>query len=320
MLKRCYLLIIMVFLLTSCAHHRAKVPPAPVKATGHYSTQYRKVSAFNQVDVQGRFNLQLHTGYKQPHLILKGDSRDLEQVKAVVSGNTLRLTLGNGFPKFGEVTADVRGHFLNKLHYVGAGTINGNKLYTRSLDLSITNPGTTRLQGTIGLHDLEINGSGLVQINGVSSRSLQVHFTGAPKVQLNGFVNLTRLDLDGGGWLSLYWIKSDRLVINAKGKSKIQLAGKVNRLEVELWGNSNFKGRYLRADRTFVKTHGRSVAEINALKHQSSLATDASDIYYYNLSDTRADFMAFKGSVLDMREWGGQKSYEEPTRYNKQFP
>ncbi|TAL61239.1 MAG: hypothetical protein EPN84_08300 [Legionella sp.] len=319
MLKRSYSWILMVFLLASCAHHGMRAPAASTKPASNHSTQYPKVSAFSKVDVQGRFNVSLHTGYKQPQVILRGDYRDLIQVKTVVMNNTLHLSLGKGFPHFGAVNAEIHTNSLTSVRYVGAGTITGPRLYTRWLDLYLTNPGTTRLDGTIGLRHLEVNGGGLVQINGVSSRSLEVHFTGTPKVQLNGFVNLTSLELDGGGWLSLYWIKSDRLVIKAKKRAKIQLAGKVNRLEVELWDKANFKGRYLRANRTFVKTHDKSVAEISSVKHQSSLATDASDIYYYNLPDTRADFMAFNGSVLDMREWS-QHDYEEFTRYNKQFP
>jgi len=319
MLKRCGSLILFVFLLASCAHHSSKSPASKMKPTVSSSTQYRKVASFNKVDVQGRINVNLHTGYKKPQVILKGDPRDLAQVKTEVRNSTVFINIGNGFPQHGAVNADVRGRFLNGVHYVGVGQINGSRLHTSVLDLSITNPGTTRLNGTIGLRKLDINGDSFVQINGVSSRNLDVHFTGAPKVQLNGFANLSRLNLDGGGWLSMYWVNSDRLVIKAKQAAKIQLAGKVNKLEVELWGRANFKGRHLRAQRTFVKTHDKSVAEISSVNHQSSLATDASDIYYYNVPNTRADFMAFNGSVLDMREWG-QHDFEDFTAYNKQFP
>lgn len=318
MFKRHFSLVLIVLLLIGCTHHR-NTPPVDTRPTGKPTTEYRKVAAFNQVDVQGRMNVQLHTGYREPRVVLRGDPRDLVQVKTTVQSNTVYISIGNGFPQHGPVTADIQGRFLNRVHYVGAGTISGNRLNTRLLDMSITNPGTTRLQGTIGLRRLEVNGGGLVQINGVTGSALQVHFTGSPKVQLHGMVNLTRLDLDGGGWLSLYWVKSNNLIINAKKSAKIQLAGKVNRLEVELWGNANFKGRYLRAQRTFVKTHDWSVAEISSVNHQSNLATDASNIFYYNIPNTRADFMAYNGSVLDMREWG-QHDFEDFTRYNKQFP
>ncbi len=319
MLKRYFSLILIVFLFTGCVHHGPKIPPTAVNTSGVSIKQNRPVTAFNQVDVVGRVNVNLHTGYKQPQVILTGDSRDLAQVKTIVTQNTLYIVLGEGYPQFGAVSADIRGRFLNRVHYVGAGVINGNQIHTSLLDLFLANEGTTRLNGSIGLRKLDVIGNGLVQINGINSQNLQVHFKGNPKVQLNGYANFTNLDLEDGGWLSLYWIKSDNLTIRARSASRIQLAGIVNRLDVELWGTSTFKGRYLRAQRTFVKTHDKSVAEISSVNHQSSLATDASDIYYYNLPNTRADFMAFNGSVLDMREWN-QPFLKDFDRYNKQFP
>lgn len=320
MLKWCSLLILSVFLLTGCGHHRDKLPPAPeVQYSGHSIKQFKKVHEFTQVDVQGRLNITLHTGYKNPQILLTGDARDLAQVNAVVNGTTLYLSLGNGYPRYGEVHADIRGRFLNRLSYEGSGVIKGNQLHTRFLELYLANQGTTQLGGSIGLQKLEVAGTGLTQISGITSHDVQIRLKGKPKVQLTGFVSLSKLNIDGAGWLSLYWVKSNNLTIRAKKAAKIQLAGIVNRLDVELWGAARFKGRYLRAQRSFVKTHDNSVAEISSVNHQSNLATDASDIYYYNIPNTRADFMAFNGSVLNMREWSFFDT-QEFDRYNKQFP
>jgi hypothetical protein len=282
--------------------------------------QYRAVEGFNQVDAQGRININLHTGYKKPQLILRGDPRDLAQVQTIVRNDTLYISLGTGYPQFGQVSVDVRGRFLNKFRYVGAGTITGSQLNTRLLDLYLENQGTTRIGGSIGVQELIVKGDGLVQISGIKSYNMQVHLIGSPKVKLSGQVNMSELNIDGNGWLSLYWVKSNNLIITAKKSARIQLAGVVNRLEVELWGSAQFKGRYLRAQRSFVRTHDRSVAEISSVNHQSNLATDASDIYYYNIPNTRADFMAFDGSVLDMRDLTSPYLDQKYTRYNKQFP
>lgn len=317
--KRCYLLILLVFFLAGCAHHKEKTPLPAVNYSKGSAKQYRQVTSFNRVDVQGRVNVHLHTGYKKPQVILTGDPRDLAQVKTVVTQNTLYLVLGNGYPRFGPVNADIRGRFLNGFRYEGAGFIKGSQLHTSYLDLYLANQGTTKLAGTIGLQKLEVVGNGQTQINGITSRNLRVSLKGNPKVQLTGFVSLAKLNIDGDGWLSVYWVKSDNLTIRAKKASKIQLAGIVNRLDVELWGVAQFKGKYLRAQRSFVKTHDKSVAEISSVNHQSSLATDASDIYYFNIPVTRADFMAYNGSVLNMREWSPYDT-QEFNRYNKQFP
>lgn len=312
-------LLLIAFLSTGCVQHHQQKIAQPVVHTCIATSQYKQVSTFNRVDVQGPININLHTGYKRPQIILKGDEHDLAQIQIVVTQNTLYLRTKPGYRPFGIIHADIRSQSLNSLHYVGTGTITGNRLNSNSLDLILVNPTSTRLSGNIRLRKLNVKGSGVVQINGISSPYLSVDLKGNSRVQLTGTANVGRIKLDGNAWLNLYWIKSNNLTIRGKKGAKIQLAGAVNVLDLELWGTTHFKGRFLRAQRSFVKTHGHSVAEISAVKHQSSLATDASDILYYNLPQTRADFMAFNGAVLDMRDWNNPE-IKDFTLYNKQFP
>lgn len=319
MLKRCYSLIFIVFLLAGCVHKSPKMPTPMLKPSVGSTKQIRQPGSFTEVNVKGRINVSLHTGYKQPQVILTGDPRDLAQVSTVVMHSALYLVVGEGAPKFGAINADIRGRLLDSFRYEGAGSITGNQLNTTYLDLYISNPGTTHLGGSVGLQNLEVVGPGQVQIDGVRSHNLTVRLKGNPKVQLTGFASLAKLYIDGDAWFSLYWIKSNYLWIRATNTAKIQLAGIVNRLDVELWGRAIFKGRYLRAQRSFVKTHNYSVAEISAVYHQSNLARDASDIYYFNIPTTRNDFMAFNGSVLDMREWN-EWDMRDFNRFNKHFP
>lgn len=330
MLRLCYLLILTLFLLTSCVRHNS--PPVrnhSVKSPVHnkqkiidatMGQQYRKVQSFNQVRVSGRINVNLHTGYKKPQLLLKGAATDLAQVQTRVHNHTLYLSLGSGYPQHGQVSVHVMSRYLNQIYYEGAGVVVGNKLNSRLLDLYLANEGTTRLNGTLGINNLTVKGNGLVQISGITSYNMKVRLIGAPKVQLTGMVNLSDLDIKGNGWLSLYWVKSKNLTIRGKSAARIQLAGAVNRLDVELWGAAQFKGRFLRAQRSFIKTHDKALAEISSVNHQSSLASDASDIYYYNIPNTRGDYMADSGSVLDMRDLSSPFIDEDYTRYNKHFP
>ncbi|MGC1181828.1 GIN domain-containing protein [Legionella sp.] len=320
MLKHCYLLILFVFFLASCAPNDTSKSPVSAEALSYKSTtQYKQLTPFNRVEVQGQINVTLHTGYKKPQVILRGDPRDLAKINAEVSENTFYLSLGKGYPHHGAVHADIRGQFLNSFTYEGIGLVDGSQLHSAMLDLYLVNNGTTKLAGSLGLRRLDIVGKGLTVINGINSQNLQINLKGNPKVLLTGVANISNLIVDGSTWFSLYWLKSDVLTIRGKNKARIQLAGTVNKLDVELWGNAYFKGRFLRAQRSFVKTHGHSVAEISSVNHQSTLATDRSNIYYYNLSNTREDFMAYKGSVLDMREWD-RSNLRDFDRYNKQFP
>ena len=310
-------LISMFFLLSACKHQSStpvQMQQLPVKASG--ATQVRSVAAFQCIHARGNINLTVHTGYRQPQVILRGDPRDLQQVKTVVVNGKLHLEIGKGFPRFGAIMADVRGKYLNDLNYIGQGRIFGNNLNSGLLNVYIDNGGSTTLQGNLVINQLTVKGGGSATINGVSSQMLHVQLGERAKVQLTGKANLSHLDLDGQGWFSLYWVDSDMLTIRARGDSTILLAGITKKMDVELWDKACFKGRYLRAKRAFVKTHGASIAQISSVDRQHTLASDNSDIYFYNIPEMRTDFMAFNGSVLDMREWS-QFRLRDYDLYNK---
>lgn len=326
MLIRLFSILFVLSSLSGCAHfskhttHKknshgnlkprlvSSLPPQPV-------VQNRVQGSFSQIKAKGNFNISLHTGYKKPVVILRGDARDLAQLHTYVKDSSLMIELGKGFPRYGAVAAEIRSRHLNQFSFKGKGNINGSRIHSGFLELDIDNSEQTNLSGSINLHKLVARGGGVIKISGIYSQYAELIIQDNTRVELAGKMNLSKLNLENGS-LSLYWLKADFLSICAKNNSFIQLAGIVNKLDVELMGNARFNGRYLRAERAFVKTHDRSVAEMSAVKHQHTLATDASDIYFYNIPNTKADFMAHAGSVLDMRIWG-TNPLEEYTRFNK---
>lgn len=316
-------LFVCAFLLLSGCHSFSKYFPTVTKpqiptTVAHPITQTRVLANFSQVMVKGRINIRLHTGARKPQVIIRGDAKDLEQVHTLMKGYTLCVSIGDGYPQHGPITMDIYAKQLNSFTYDGIGVIKGTNLYTRYLDLSIANPESTIFSGHIGLRRLHMRGPGMIQLSNVSGHDIQIAMAGHPRVQLVGLFSLGTLDLRGDGLLSAYWIKSDRLVIREHGHTHVQLAGVVKILEVTLWDSADFNGRYLRAYRAFVKTHGRSTAKISAVRRQHTLASDASNIYFYNLPEMKTDFMAYSGSVLDMRDWNLYFE-QEYTRYNSQY-
>ncbi|MCE3045073.1 GIN domain-containing protein [Legionella sp. 16cNR16C] len=317
MLTRVISLICILFLLSACRHstvNSTEQPPVPVNKT----QQTRAMPSFNKVSASGRLNVVLHTGYSKPQVILHGDPRDLVQVSTQVQNYTLVVNLGSGYPRYGSVTVDIRGRFLNTFRYEGAGIVTGPRLNSGLLDLYLENEGRTVLGGHINVGVLEVKGGGYTEINGVQSRNLHLRMSGKPRVKLAGIERINTLDLEGDGALSMYWIKSDTLTIRAGGQTFIQLGGVANKIDVCLKDSARFNGRYLRAKRAFVKTYGNSVAELSTIKRQHTLASDSSNIYFYNIPDMKTDFMAYNGSVLDMRDLN-DFFVQEYDRYNKQI-
>ncbi|WP_242604065.1 GIN domain-containing protein [Legionella jordanis] len=310
MWMRFFLCLFVVLMSASCSHKVLVIPASSQKALHN-----RPMPAFNQVMVEGNINVKLRTGFRHPRLLLRGDPLDLLQVQTSVVNNTLHVSVGNGYPKSGPISVEIQARYLNSFTYHGSGVVTGKNLHSSLLDVSIDNPGQTILGGQIVLRKLEVKGGGYTQVSGVSSQYLQLSIINS-KVQLAGRMNISRLELDEKAWVAMYWVKSHALVVRGKGQSFMQLAGIVDKLDVELCDRSRFNGRYLRANRAFVKTHDHSVADISAVNHQHTLATDASDIYFYNVPTIKTDFMAYNGSVLDMRDWSpwDRSVY---TRYNK---
>lgn len=316
MLMRSFSLICIILSLTSCArsHEKPVAPSAP--AVMQSITQTRATAAFTRVKVDGNIDVTLYTGDRHPRVVLHSDPRNMPDIKTNVSDGLLQISLGKGYPHFGRVKAEIHTHYLSSFSYHGSGVILGNNIQSGKLDLSINNKGKTLIQGKIGLNKLAVAGSGSTVINGITGHMCQITLKGKQHVQLAGVIGMTELNMDGKGWLSTYWLKSSELKIRAKGDAFIQIAGVAELLDVELWDNAHFNGRYLRGTRVFAKTHGTSVADISVIKTQHTLASDASNIYFYNLPDMKADFMAYNGSVLDMREWDSP-TIEEYTRYNR---
>jgi hypothetical protein len=305
---------ILAFIFSGCAHFHHKTSPAVNEIV-----PMRQIGPFTHVYVTGMIDVTLHTQSARPSVLLYGDPRDTAEVSWTVLDGVLRVDLGNGFPKYGPVRVDISSRYLTSFSYKGVGSVNGQHLQSNLLDLTLSNAGKTHLAGKMVVRKLNITGPGVTVLDGVYSRQLVVKLKDQAHVQLNGVANIASVNVGGEGWFSLHWVKSHLLTIRGKDAAFIQLAGMADVLDVELWGKARFNGRYLRGTRTFVKTHDNSEADIATVKRQHTLANDASNIYFYNLPDMKADFMGLNGSVLDMRDCSSL-IYKEPTPYNHVWP
>ncbi len=283
-------------------------PSSPVTTTA--------IPSFTAVNIIGNMNVNLHTGYRKPALILMGDPNTLKQVKVTVAQGVLFLSLkDNQRPCCTPISVDIRTRYLNGLVYQGNGSITGQNLRANLEQVRIDNQGTTILKGTIRLGDITVSGRGYTEISGVVGPHLRVHLSGPAKLRLMGVASLRHLEMKDHSWFSLSWVKSPSLILCASEYAYIELAGIVNKLDAQLWNSAQLNARYLRARRAYVKTHDNSIAKIATTEHQHTLATDASDIQFYNLPEMKTDFMAFDGAVLDMRAFN-TPFVEEPTPYN----
>lgn len=287
----------LVILLSACA---SKAPDFETRAAVE---AHRQVAHFEKIRIVGPFDVDLHTGHHRSNLVLKGQPEALSYLETEVKDNTLFVRCPQKCAQHGQLFLRINAARLRDFTYRGKGKITGFALHAPILNLYIQNAGITRLDGYLGLRRVIISGGGYTTLSGVKSQALWLRIKGRSKVQIRGEVQLAGLKLEDGAWLSMYWLKANRLELRGRGDTVFQFAGIVNVLDVELWGNARFMGRYMRAAETYVKTHDHSLAEISTWRHQHTLATDASDIYYFEWPRAKANFMAVNGAVLDFKEW-----------------
>lgn len=301
---------LLIILLCGCAHMHHKTPKINILAEENHH-----LAPFSKVIVKGNINVKLHTGVQKPLVLMHGETESLNNTLWTVRDDVLYVIVGKGYPKQGEITVDIGTNQLRSFTYRGMGRIIGDNINSRALSLDINNRGQTGLSGHIALYKVVLGGKTTLHVNGLESRFLQLKLKNNAKAQLIGMANVVSLHMQDSSWLSMYWVKSKVLTIRAKDNAFLQLAGITPVLNATLWGNARFNGRYLRAKRAFVKTYDHSEADICVLYSQHTLASGSSNIYYYDLPIFKTDFMAFSGSVLDLRPWGIWNR-KEPTRYN----
>lgn len=306
MFMRSMLLIFFILSLTSCSR--------PHQTNTTLSLPASKTSP--RVVVNGNIDVRLYTGEAKPRLLLHGDASSLAAVQVSLHNGLWYINVGKGYPHTGRIQAEIRTRYLTSFAYHGEGTVMADNLQSSMLDLSINNTGKTILLGKFNLRKLLVSGSGFTQISGVTGHGCQIKLTGKPHVRVAGIINVSSLYMAGKSSLSLYWVKSNYLKIRAKDNAFLQIAGTVGTLDLALDDHARFNGRYLRGTDVFVKTFGYAVADICVTKTQHTLASGASNIYFHNLPKMKADFMAWNGAVLDMREWESPE-LKEYTPYNR---
>ncbi|HVT62634.1 MAG TPA: DUF2807 domain-containing protein [Legionellaceae bacterium] len=298
MFKTWLMMICLLTPLVSCIHTRpitssARPPQAPLY----------QLNDFNRIVASGHINLQIHTGARRPWITIHGDKRDTAVVHWTVKDHTMYIDLGKGYPKYGAVDVSLGSRYLLSLQYRGKGLVTGKRLLSKQLDLLIWNAHKTDLEGQMNLRHIVLGSSGTVHLKSGQSRAVELILKNKVRAQIEGISNVQKVTMSDQSWLSVFWVKSQGLRMYLKDQAQAQMAGIANKLYLQLQDHARFNGRYLRATEAFVKTYDDSEANIAVVKTQHTLASDKSNIYFYDSPRYKTDFMAKNGSVLEMQAW-----------------
>jgi hypothetical protein len=271
-------------------------------ATPIVSKQF-SAQPFHAIDINGPINIQISSGQARYTMQLLGDQESLRHVYAAVKNGTLYLSLQPNYvlSKDSQLAAKVDLPFLDQLRYTGTGDVNAVNL-SGVLNAIVNGNGTIVLLGkNLNLHNLSVAGESNVHILGIDSNLLNVQDTGSGKVNLGGTMVLQNVLYNGTGPLSIYWVNSSHVNVTGNGQGRIFLAGIANMLDATLSHRTYLDAKYLHARRAFINTHDISRADVWTKCSLSTLATDASNIYYYNdPALSTGSYMGPPGAVIRM--------------------
>lgn len=295
-MKRFFLremLLILAFLLTSCAYHN---PPGPCVDLNCENWQRRvdihpkkwalgadswffnggmnikdtnrddlsavastmTVSIPNEITnirVNGCFQVQLYGVAGHNSLYLFGSNEGVRGVEVQLRGNTLCLSQAKNAPSnIGSVIVRIGIRNLKQLNQMGPGTIEGRLVASTCLSIFSSGCGNIYLGGRMNLAQVVSTCGGNVNVFGAITPQLDIYTSGAGSVNVSGNVGIHCITHHGGGNVNIIGANSDGLCIYADGVGKIGIEGRVNLREIKAKDHTCVYVYYVNGDLLSVST------------------------------------------------------------------
>lgn len=154
------------------------------------------------------------------------------------------------------------------------------------------------------LQDVVVSGGDLKKLTMfVQQQQLVLQYPlSAPEMQIKIYMpHLVKITYRGKGEVRIPNIHTANLRVQIAGESLVNLTGKVKRLHATVIEKARLNAQCLYADTVYINTTGFGQAGVRNKKGLSALATDYSDIYYYQDPAGTYPYFRSSGSVLRMQ-------------------
>jgi hypothetical protein len=254
---------------------------------------------FHNIMLSGNIStVNLHYTRGASYMIVHGHELDIEKNEFYVADDWLKANVGEGYPKFGNISLDIWVNDLLTLHVISPIIISGKYIHSSGLVIYTKSSPQINLSGKIALQHVRIGSKTNLEITGVNTKRLDLKMRDYSCAKLQGNIGICGLEIRGHSRLSMYWVNTYKLKFTLADYANVQLGGQVKILDLDMYNNAKFGGQYLRVHRLFLKTNDLSEAQISAVRSQFTYAIDNSKIDYFNEPLIKNDFMSLNGETL----------------------
>lgn len=188
------------------------------QGSGNVTNETRNVSAFNQINSNGDMEVIVTQGNNNS-VVVQGDSNLIPNIATNVNNNQLTITNNNPTSSSRSVKVYITVVDLNAIQNSGSGSISGNNLTPKNLNLFITGSGSINLENLVTDSLKVVNsGSGLLTLTGnVKNQDVTVSGSGqynAKDLQSNNGT----MEIDGSGSATVNVVNQLKIIINGSGQ------------------------------------------------------------------------------------------------------
>ena len=205
------------------------------------STMLVRVPDFNNIKVNGPFQVQIFGSLEQNSVYVYGPNSQVRQVAVEVQGNTLNVNVAGGASgnhEMGQVIVRIGVVNLASLIQKGSGRIEGRQVRSTQLKIISSGCGNIYLAGNINLKCIEQTGSGSVNVWGAMTPSLDIITSGSGRVNVCGNVGVHLIEHHGKSDVNIIGANSDTIKIVTDGSGKIGIRGIVNIRDIRARGRT----------------------------------------------------------------------------------
>jgi hypothetical protein len=154
-----------------------------VTGSGKVATETREVTGFNTIELAANGDLVVTPGETES-LTIEADDNVIPSLTSEVSGGTLKLgtkpntRIQTTNPMIFRVTVTE----LTRLSLSGSGSIAGNDLALRTLNVDISGAGTVKLAGTTDEQAIALSGSGRYEAQDFASQRATADVSGSGEI------------------------------------------------------------------------------------------------------------------------------------------
>lgn len=199
------------------------------------STMLVKVSNFNNIKIEGPYQVQIFGAMDSNSVYVYGPNADVRQVAVEVRGNTLCIhtvkdaaysrTTNRVIIRIGVVN-------LNSLVHRGSGRVEGRQVRSNNLAIVSSGNGNMYLAGNMNVKRITQTGTGCVNVFGAITPVLDIDTTNSGDVNVSGNVGIRCIKHHGKNNINIIGANTDDLKINADGSGKIGINGRANVREI----------------------------------------------------------------------------------------